>query len=108
LSSEITVGMSAPPMGTIMSTPKTSGMAMISGNRRVWPGSRPGKHRQRHGNRQQREIDDVLSFISDGTLRQQLLQLAGGHQAAGEGQAAQDHFHREHRHHEGGTCGARR
>ena len=38
LSSEITVGMSAPPMGMIIMTPKTSGITTISGKSQVWLG----------------------------------------------------------------------
>ena len=39
LSSEITVGMSAPPIGMIISTPKSERRCrMISGKSQVWPG----------------------------------------------------------------------
>src|SRR6266849_6046576 len=57
-------------------------------------------HGDEHGQRQHAEIDEVLSFIGDGALRQNFLQLAGGHQAAGEGERAENHFHGEHGHHE--------
>ncbi len=58
-----------------------------------------------HGQRQHAEVDEVLSFISDGALRQNFLQLAGGHQAAGEGERAENHFHGQHGHHERGNIG---
>ena len=48
------------------------------------------------GDGQQAEVDEVLSFIGDGALRQDFLQLAGGHQAAGEGERAEDDLQREH------------
>ena len=46
------------------------------------------------------EVDEVLSFVGDGALRQDLLQLARGHQAAGEGERAEDDLERQHAHHE--------
>src|SRR5216684_814840 len=53
-----------------------------------------------YGQRQHAEVDEVLSFIRDGALRQNFLQLAGGHQAAGEGERAENHFHGKHGHQE--------
>ena len=47
-----------------------------------------------------REIDDVLAFVGDRPLRQDFLQLAGGHQAARERERAQNDFRRQHRHRE--------
>ncbi len=52
------------------------------------------------GDREEQEVDEVLSFIGDRPLGQNFLQLSSGHQTAGESQAAEDDFHREHRHHE--------
>ena len=52
------------------------------------------------GNCQHAEVDEVLPFVGDRPLRQYLLQLAGGHQAAGERQPAQNDLQREHGHHE--------
>ena len=52
------------------------------------------------------EVDEVLSFIDDGALRQDFLQLAGGHQAAGEGERADDYFEcRSRPCRSGVTCG---
>ena len=36
-------------------------------------------------------------------MRQDLLEFAGRHEAAGDGEASEDHFHGEHRHHELGN-----
>ena len=52
------------------------------------------------GDGEQQEVDEVLSFIGDRALGQDLLELARRHQAAGEGQGAENHFHGKHRHHE--------
>ena len=60
-------------------------------------------NRADNGDGEQQEVDEVLSFISDRPLWQDFLQLSGRHQAAGEGQASEDYFHREHRHHEFGN-----
>src|ERR1700732_1604073 len=57
------------------------------------------------GQSEHAEVDEVLSLIGDGALRQNFLQLPGGHQAAGEGERAENHFHGEHGHHEGGNVG---
>ncbi len=54
---------------------------------------------------QQREVDDILTFIGDGALRQDFLKFSGGHQAAGERESAQNYLHREHGHHEGRDVG---
>src|ERR1039457_3906258 len=51
-------------------------------------------------NRQHRQVDEVLPLIGDWPLRQDFLQLARGHQAAGNGETAEDDFQRKHRHHE--------
>ena len=45
----------------------------------------------------QAEVDDVLSLVRDRPLRQDLLELAGGHQAARERERAEDDLQREHR-----------
>ena len=92
-SSEITVGMSAPPIGMISSTPKTSDSR--SDQRRTATtacGSDDEIHAGADGDREQRQVDDVLAAIGDRPRRHDLLQLAGGHQAAGERQAAEDHL----------------
>src|SRR5271170_7813882 len=54
---------------------------------------------------EEQEIDEVLSFICDGALRQDFLKFSRGHQAAGERQGAENHFHRKHGHHEGRHVG---
>jgi hypothetical protein len=55
------------------------------------------------GDGEQQEVDEVLSFIGDGPLGQDLLQLSRRHEAAGNGEASEDDFHGEHRHHEFGN-----
>src|ERR1700733_3681657 len=54
----------------------------------------------------QQEVDEILTFVGDRTLGEDLLQFSCGHQTAGESQAAEDDFHREHRHHELGNVGS--
>ena len=49
-----------------------------------------------HG--QQGEVGDVLALVGDRGAGQQLLQLGGRHQAAGERQAADDDLEAERRH----------
>jgi len=39
-------------------------------------------------------------LYGNGALRKDFLELAGGHQAAREGERAENHFQREHAHHE--------
>ncbi len=58
------------------------------------------------GHDEQEKVDEVLPFIGDRPLRQNLLQLSRGHQAAGKSQASEDDFHRQHRHHELGNVRA--
>ena len=52
------------------------------------------------------EVDDVLAAVGDRPRRDHFLQLAGRHQAAGEGQEAEDHLERRSR--PCGTASARR
>jgi hypothetical protein len=59
----------------------------------------------RQGAGEQDKVDKVLAFVSQRPLRQNFLQLAGRHQAAGNGQAAENDFEREHRHHEARDIG---
>ena len=94
----MTVGMSAPPMGMISITPKTSAITTITGNRRVCSGWNISHSAMHHGRRQHRQVDDVLPSVGNGPLRQHFLQLARGDQAAGEGQRADNHFQRDLRH----------
>ena len=53
--------------------------------------------------REQREVDHVLVAVGDGPLRQHLLQLAHGHQAAREGQEAEQRFEHQRHHDEAGS-----
>src|SRR5664279_4917901 len=57
------------------------------------------------GYRQHRQVDEVLPLIGDRPLRQDFLKLARGHQAAGNGESAEDDFQRKHRHQERGNIG---
>ncbi len=58
-----------------------------------------GIHHQRDGQPertcQDGKVDDVLSAIDDGPLRQDFLQLSRGHQAAGKGEGTDDDFQRD-------------
>ena len=89
-SSEMTVGMSAPPIGRISSTPKSERQQddererprLVGIDRQVDAGA--------DRDRQQPQVDDVLVRIGDRPRRHDLLQLARGHQAAGERQVAED------------------
>ncbi len=96
----MTVGMSAPPIGTIIMTPKSE---RDDDDQRKQERLLRMEHEDDGDNQrnpQQREVDDVLSLVGDRALRQHLLELAGRHQAAGEGQAAEDDLQGEHRHRE--------
>jgi hypothetical protein len=55
-------------------------------------------NRAGNGHCEQQKVNEILSFISDGALRQDFLQLSRSHQTAGKGQAAENDFHRQHRH----------
>ena len=101
----MTVGMSAPPMGTIMSTPKISGTMIITGKSWCAPGCDDEISGDGHRNREQRQIDEVLSLIGERTLRQDFLQFSRGHQTAGKGERAENHFHGENGHHEARNVG---
>ena len=82
----MTVGMSAPPIGMISSTPKASAQHRQD---RDDPGLRRVEHQHHHerdGHAEDREVDRVLARVDDRPLRQPLLQLPGGHQAAREDQ----------------------
>ncbi len=56
------------------------------------------------------DVDDVLALVGDGALGDplDLLELAGGHEAAGEGEEAEDDLDDEGRHSEGGELEGRR
>src|ERR1700722_2377326 len=55
--------------------------------------------------REQRKVDEILTFICDGALGQDFLQFSRGHQAACEGEGAENYFHGKHGHHEGRHVG---
>ena len=55
---------------------------------------------QRDGQGEEAEVDEVLALVGDRPLRQDLLQLARGHQAARERERAEDHLQGQHGHHE--------
>ena len=50
------------------------------------------QHAGQDGDAQQRQVDRVLAFVEDRPGGDDFHELAGGHQAAGERQEAQDHF----------------
>ena len=50
--------------------------------------------RDEHGRAEHREADEVLPFVSDGTLRQDFLEFPRGDQAAREGERPDDHLER--------------
>ena len=85
--------MSAPPIGRISSTPKASDKHDDDG--KELPGLRartPGRRPRRRAIAEQQEVEDVLVAVGDRPRRQHFLQLAGGHQAAGEGQVSEQHL----------------
>ena len=59
-----------------------------------------------HRNGEQQQVDQVLAFIGERALRQDFLQFPGGHQAAGEGQGAEDDLDGENRHGKAGNVRA--
>ena len=89
-SSEITVGMSAPPIGMISSTPKSSDRHDDDRERPRVIGSMRQVDAGGDRDREQREVDQVLAAIGDRPRRHDLLELAGRHQAAREGEEAED------------------
>ena len=102
---EMTVGMSAPPIGMISSTPNGQGKQ----NNQMKRQTRPNAHRVQHNKQtqqyrksQQAEVNRILIRIRDRPLRNERypLQLAGGHQAAGEREKAQENFRHERKHDE--------
>src|ERR1700728_1987036 len=52
------------------------------------------------GHYEQQQVNQILPFIRNRTLRQNFLQFSRGHQAARKSQTSENHFHRQHRHHE--------
>ncbi len=104
---EITVGMSAPPIGMMSNTPKISDRTLTTGKRLADAGAvgfSTTYPPTASGHQQQAEVHEVLARIGDRTLRDplQLLQLAGGDEAAGEGQVAEHDLEHDRDHPEGG------
>ena len=99
-SSEMTVGMSAPPIGMISSTPNTQRQhdddaetaASSSGLNDAASAPPPTAIAS------SAEVDEVLVAVGDRPRRHDLLQLARGHQAAGERQVPEDHLEDDRRH----------
>ena len=52
------------------------------------------------GKREEAKVDEVLAPVGDRPLRQDLLKLPRGHQAARERERAEDDLQRQHGHHE--------
>ncbi len=50
------------------------------------------------GNREHGQVKKILTFEGDGALGQDFLQFSGGHQAAGDSEAAENHFQAQDRH----------
>ena len=48
------------------------------------------RYRDRQGAGEENKVDEVLAFVSQRALRQNFLQLAGGHQAPGYGEPSEN------------------
>ena len=117
LSSAITTGMSAPPMGRVSRTPRMAAATTSAQNGHCSDTSTMTRANQ--GQRHDAE-DPVDAMLDRGIARlpaQDLLQLAPGHRAAGEGQRADKAADaprrhglqlRRRRHHRAGSDGAAR
>ena len=91
----ITVGMSAPPIGMISRTPNKSDATINTNSDRKCAGI-DGQIRSRdHSVASSTDVDEVPAGVDDRTRGHDLLQLAERHQAAGEGQKAEQHLERE-------------
>ena len=100
---EMTVGMSAPPIGMISSTPNASARMISSGNTQPdqpWAGYATSSRPIRTANRQQAEVAGVLMRVGHRPLRDPAhsLQLGGGQQAARQREEAEDHFDDDRQH----------
>ena len=100
-------------MGMISSTPNSSARPGEDREQiQVSVGTRISRTPRPSGDGEQHEVDGVLVLVGDGPLRQDLLQLAHGHQAAGEGEEAEQRFDHQRHHHEAvqssvAACGCR-
>ena len=98
--------MSAPPIGMIISTPKSKRDPHHHREQLPRAGMQHEVAGSSHRDGEQQQVDEVLAFVGDRALRQDLLQFPRRHQAAGEGQRAEDDLDGEHRHREAGDVGA--
>ena len=97
----MTVGMSAPPIGRISSTPNASGEDQQHREEpRPLRMDRQQHARTRSPRQQDREVQTFWSLYDHRPRRQDFLQFAERHQAAGERQRAQQHFQAQERHHD--------
>ena len=89
-SSEITTGMSAPPIGSTKRTPNVSEAAMTPTSSHC--GLRPDEDRdgEDERGRDHERVDELLARIDDRPAADQLLQLGERDQRAGEGDRADD------------------
>jgi hypothetical protein len=104
----MTVGMSAPPIGITSKTPKQQRNAHDQREELLRLRMQHQINRAAYGDGEQQEVDEILPFIRDGPLGQDFLQLPRCHQTASKRQPSENHFHREHRHHELRNVGVRR
>ena len=88
----MTVGMSAPPMGTMSSTPKARARPAMARNRPWLPGWTTRYTPRATAAHEDSQVHEVLAPVGDGALGQDLLELAEGHEAGREGQEAEDHL----------------
>ncbi len=87
LSSEMSTGTSAPPMGSTKATPRTKATASKTQSSVVELGDqdRDDECRRAHANDR---VDDLLAGVGDGTTGHELLELREGDRRAGEGHGA--------------------
>ena len=97
----MTVGMSAPPIGSTSSTPNASASTMRPGNRYVRLGIDHQHDRDDDRGGEQREIDHVLPAIHDRPRRNHFLQLARRDEAARAREIAEDDLDGNRAHAEG-------
>ncbi|HVT57771.1 MAG TPA: hypothetical protein VHR45_05180 [Thermoanaerobaculia bacterium] len=84
MSTEMTVGMSAPPIGMIRSTLKMRESRAKTGNSQVHSGATMRTTPQRTARPEQRQVDEVLVAIGDRPGREDFLEPPERHQVAGE------------------------
>ena len=84
---ETTTGMSAPPMGMMISTPIANASSVRSQNA-VCDSVRQNHNRQHHDEHPERGVQHVLAGEDDGTAGDEPLQLGERHHRTGEGDGA--------------------